>query len=496
MTSSATAPDLVCGVDLGTTMSKASLFDLADPINPVATAQFPSPTLVPRPGWSEADMIAVRDTCFSAIATVVAQVDASRVGAIGISGTACGAWMVDTAGDPVANAILWNDARAIDVINRWSVDRTLDEIFEISGNVPFPGYSMALLAWLREHEPETLDRAARLLPCKDWVRLCLTGESATEASDASYVPFDVRRREWSESLAAACGVGARDQRLLPGLRDSTHTAPLLPEVADLLGLSPSTRVGMGLTDIVAGTLGAGAASFDCGVTVLGTSAYSTVLLDSPQLTPTGIGLTAAAPWDTWARTMVNTSGGMTLDWVAGLLFGGDVGALVAAAGDADADNGVVLLPYLSGAGVVSPFSSPNAHGVIAGVRSGHRSVDVARAAVEGVAFAVADCYSAFPGAVTEIVAVGGAARSDLLLQTMADSTGRIVHRSQITDPGSRAVALLAARGAGLIDSDNRLRELLGAATPAASFMPGERPPNQRRYCDLVTATRPLWHAWS
>ena len=485
---------LVCGLDVGTTMVKAALFDLERPHEPVAVEEAPSPSRMPSPGWSEADPREVSAAAADAIGKVMEGRDPDAVGAVGISGTACGAWLVDGDGRPVRDAILWNDGRAEDIVAGWTRDGTLERIFEISGNVPYPGYTLPVLAWLREHEPGALDAAAKVLCCKDWLRLELTGEVASEATDASYVPCDIRARRWSGELLEVCGV-AEEERLLPELLPETHVAPLR---ADDLGLAPGTPVAMGLTDIVSGTLGGGGIRPGQGVTVLGTSAVSTIITDEPVLEPAVAGLNACSPLGRWARTMVNTSGSMTLDWTARLLCGGDVGKLAELAEGADEiADALAFVPYLSNAGVVAPFAEPSARAVIAGMRVDHGPAEVARAAFEGLAIAVAEGYAAMPVEVHEITAVGGASRSDLLLQAIADYTGCLVHRVSGESAGARAVALMAARAAGLLASDRELEEAVEARHVVRSFEPepDRRAGLAERYRALVAATRDLWPEW-
>lgn len=437
------------GIDVGTTAIKAALFALEDPRAPTAVASRPSPTRMPRPGFSETDP---KSVC-AAIAECVREICRGRgdgVQAIGVSGTACGAWLVRN-GEPVRPAILWNDGRAAGIVDGWHADGRMAKIFDISGNVPFPGYTLPVLRWLIENEPANLAAATSLVLCKDFVRGWLTGVWATEESDASYVPFDIVSRRWSDALFALTET-ASHAHLLPELSTSERTDPLLPSVARDLGLKAGIPVAMGATDIVAGCVGAGAVVAGHAVTILGTSANSSIVTDEPEFEPRRIGIMAAAPLGCWVRTMVNTSGSMTLDWAAGLLTGGNVSELFARAGSADMSDIPVLLPYLAEAGVVSPFVDAKARGAFLGLRVGHDAAAMCRAVVDGLAFAVADCYAAMPSAVTRITAVGGAARSDLLLQTIADATRATVLRPGGTEFGARGVALMAALHTGMLDA--------------------------------------------
>lgn len=490
--------DLVVGLDVGTTVVKAAVFRADDLAAPVAVERVSSPTRAPRPGWSETDPQAVTGAVLASLARVVQRVDRRAVRAIGTSGTACGAWLRGRDGRPARPAILWNDGRAADVVGAWHADGRVAELFARTGNVPYPGYTLPLLAWLDAHEPAALAAAGVVLCCKDWVRAELTGVVASDETDASYVPFDIRERSWSRDLLELCGVQAHE-RLLPRLAEEGETAPLRPDVARDLGLDPSVLVAVGLTDIVAGVVGGGALEPGAAVSNLGTSANSSVLTEAPLFAPEGVGIMAAAPLGQWARTMVNTAGSVTLDWTATLLAGGDVGALLALAGQAPPGaNGVVLLPYLSHAGVVSPFVAPDARAAFTGMRVDTTAADLARGAVEGLAFAVADGYASMPVELTELAGVGGVARSDLFLQSLADATGKRVLRPAGEEFGARGVALLAARAANLLDGDGALRAACRDVRLDRAFEPrrGVLDEAYARYAATVEANRPLWRHWA
>jgi len=461
-------PELVIGVDVGTTTVKSAAFALPTLHTPVATSRRPSATRSPRAGWSEADPDEVAGAAFESVREVVDRVGAENVAAIGISGTACGAWLVDGRGRSVRPAILWNDGRAASVTAGWQATGQARRIFDISGNMPFPGYTLSVLAWLAAHEPASLRDAATVLCCKDWLRFRLTGVMASDETDASYVPMDMRTRSWSDELLEA--TGTRDlRRLLPDLLDPRTVHPLLPAAARLTGLVEGIPVAVGATDIIAGIVGAGATRPGGTVTILGTSANSTVVADEIPWEPRGVGIMAAAPLGRYARSLINTAGSETLDWGARLLTDGDVARMLSLAADAPSGaDGLVLVPYLSAAGTVSPRFDPAATGTLVGLRSHHGAAQVARAIVEGLALAVADCYAHMALPVDRIRAVGGAARSDLLLQAVADLTDRPVERMAMEESGARGVAVLAAWATGASDD---LDALAGAVGIAERFEP-------------------------
>jgi sugar (pentulose or hexulose) kinase len=460
--------DLVIGIDVGTTTVKSAAFALPDLAVPVAVRKRPSVTLSPRPDWSEVDPHAVEQAALGTVRELVADVGPGRVAALGISGTACGAWLSGRGASPARPAILWNDGRAADITRTWARDGRMSRIFELSGNVPFPGYTLSVIAWLAAHEPAVLEASSVLLWCKDWLRFRLTGVAATDESEASYVPFDIVRRTWSEELFELTGT-APWWRLFPELLPPRTTLPLTAEGARGTGLAAGTPIAVGATDIVAGLVGAGATRLGGTVTILGTSANSTVVAAEPPWEPRNVGIMAASPLGRWARSLINTSGSATLDWGARLLAGGDVDRLMALAAEApEGADGLVLVPYLSPAGLVSPRLDPHATGTLAGLRTHHGPAHIARAIVEGLASAVADCYANMALPVKEIVAVGGAARSDLLLQALADLAGRPVVRLAGEEFGARGVAVLAAWAIGATDD---LDALSGSVRSERTFEP-------------------------
>lgn len=485
---------LLLGLDVGTTAVKAAVFDLASPQLPLSLGRESSSTSSPQPGWSEAEPDEVIALVRSCIRQALAGVGSTDVGAVGISGTACGAWLL-AGGRPVRPAILWNDGRAAGVVGDWQDDGTLSEIFDRSGNVPFPGYTLPVLRWLKENEPGSLQRADHLVFCKDWIRGWLTGRFASDETDASYAPFGIRERGWDQQLLDLAGVGDL-AGLLPELLPPLTTDPLLPEVAAELGLPAGIPIAVGATDIIAGCVGGGAVEPGFAVSILGTSANSSVVTEGPEFEPRDVGIMAAAPGGRWVRTMLNTSGSTTLDWAARLLTDGDVAGLLALAGHADCSDIPTLLPYLAGAGVVSPFVDARARGGFLGLRAHHGRAEFALAAVEGLAFAVADSYASMPTRVLEITAIGGAARSDLLLQTIADSTGAQVIRPAGEEFGARGVALLAAVSAGLL-AEGDLPATARQLDVDRGFTPREGHVDERlaRYRTCSVATRPLGRLW-
>ena len=454
--------DLLLGIDSGTSVAKAVLFNLQG--EEVAAAHRPMPLLHPRPDTSEVDMVAVWEATADAVREAVGAVDPERIAAIGISGTACGVWAIDEAGKPVRTAILWNDGRAADVIARWQANGSYSRIFEIGGNAPFPGYPLSALAWLAEHEPQTLERARWFLFHKDWLRYNLTGDVCTDESDLTYFPVDIHSRNHSDELLALAGLTAYRDRLPQAHPSQQVVGAITASASARTGLREGTPVVAGSVDVVASALGGGIHQVGQACGILGTSFLNSLLVAQPTFTPVESGVQAAMPGGGWLRSVVNTSGTINIDWMVAQLAseernkvkyeGGSVYTYIEAevsqvpAGA----RGVVYLPYLSTAGIVSPFAEPNARGMFFGVSADTTRADLMRAVYDGTGLAMRDCFDAIGQPVDQVVLVGGGARSAFWAQVFADATGRRIVIPDGTEFGARGVALLAGVGSGVFAS--------------------------------------------
>jgi sugar (pentulose or hexulose) kinase len=447
------------GIDIGTSVVKSVLFDVQG--REVVVARRESQVSRPHPNWSEADMELVWALTLATLKEVAADGRGDAVLGIGITGTCCGAWLVDAQGSPVRTAILWNDGRAADILEEWQRSDLFRAIFAISGNALFPGYTLSVLAWLQRNEPDTLASARWLLNSKDWIRFKLTGEIAGEESDCSYLPFDIRRRALSPELFRLAGIN--DQlRLIPRLQHGFDTAgAVTPAVAAATGLRAGTLVAAGLVDVVASTLGAGAWRPGQACSIVGTSMLNSLVSASPMFEPAGIGVQAVMPGGAWLRSLVNTSGTLNLDWMLGVLA--DEEKRAAAARKISVFDlvealieqvpigaeGVMYHPYVNTAGVVSPFVNPTARAQFFGIGVHHTRAHLIRAVYEGVALAMLDAYENMPEPCEEVLLSGGGARSPFWSQMFADAMGRSVLVAAGSEFGARGAAMMAGIGAGV-----------------------------------------------
>jgi sugar (pentulose or hexulose) kinase len=368
---------------------------------------------------------------------------------------------VDREGHPVRNAILWNDGRAADIIGQWQQDGTMDEVFRISGNIMFPGYTVAVLRWLKENDPDSLDRARWTLFCKDWIRFRLTGDIASEHSDVAYMPYDIRERDYSDQLLRACGIEST-RRLFPDVIESADIAGhLLPDVAAEVGLPAGIPVVAGLVDVAASTLGAGAYRPGQACTIVGTSFLNNFITSEPSFEPFGVGVQTRAGGEGWVRSMINTSGTLNLEWFINHFCAAEKQASEAggesvydwaereAASIPIGSGGIIYHPYLNTTGVLSPFLHPAARAQFFGVSAEHTRAHFLRAIYEGTALAMLDCYRQIPAEIDEWYLAGGGKRSRFWTQMLADATGRTMLVPEGEELGARGAAMLAGVACGI-----------------------------------------------
>jgi sugar (pentulose or hexulose) kinase len=502
--------DLLLGLDAGTSVVKAALYDRNGA--ELATAQRSTPVLSPHPLWSESDMAEIWSIVAATIRTLLSAngISAQRIAAVGLTGTMVGAWLIDSSGQPVRNAILWNDGRTQPLIDRLSAQHPnlMTRICQTSGSVMQQGCTLPVLRWLAEHEPGTLARAECVLCCKDWIVYQLTGSRQIDPTEASVMPGDARTRTYSEEMIALFELD-RFRQLLPRVIASEQLAGVVQETAAIMtGLRPGTPVAVGAGDVPASAIGLGAVEPGVACTLLGTNILNCLVVDRPIFEPAEVGLLFCMPGKRWLRAMVNVAGTTSLDWfiVQFCAAERDVAATPAALYtmmEALAERsgvgakGVLFLPYLSALGITTPFWEPAARAEFFGLTDQHTRGDLLRAVYEGIALSIRDGYAVQPEAVTEIRLSGGGAKSAFWSQMIADCTGKTVVVPQGAEFGAKGAALLAGVAIGWYKTiDDAVRRTKGIER---RFVPD--PVNAARYDRLYRMytllqhkLRPAWRA--
>ena len=446
----------------------------------VGSAERALPVSMPRPGWSEQNP----DDWWSATEAVLDELDAGNAAGIGLSGQMHGLVVLGSDRRPLRPAILWNDGRSQPEATRIESGLGLERLVELSGNRALAGFTAPKLAWLADHEPAVHERIETVLLPKDYVRLRLTGELATDVSDASgTLLLDVARRSWSSELAAAFEV---DPGWLPPVHES-------PEMTGETGAGVPVATGAG--DQAAGALGVDATTEDGPASlVLGTSGVIFAARDAYAPDPLGrLHAFCHALPETWHVMGVVLSAAGALSWLAGTLHADDdIPRLLDEAAEWEpGTEGLTFAPYL--AGERTPHADTDVRGAFAGLGLRHNRGALVRAVLEGVGYALRDGLDliAESGRAPAVARVtGGGARSDLWLRIVASILDLPLQRTRSEAGAAMGAALLGGVCGGMFA--NAATAARTAVAPADVIEPD--PDWVRRYDDHRARYRALYPA--
>ncbi|MDQ2999645.1 MAG: xylulokinase [Fibrobacterota bacterium] len=402
------------GIDLGTSAVKAILVD--ENQNLIEQASAPLSVSRLHPLWSEQDP----EEWWTAANQAVLSLRASRprefagIKAIGLSGQMHGATLLGRQDRVLRPAILWNDGRS--AAECLELERRVPESRKITGNLAMPGFTAPKLMWVARHEPDTFGRVERVLLPKDYLRMRMCGNYASDMSDSSGTLWlDVGKRAWSDELLEATGL---KRSAMPELYEGTQaTGKLTATVAASWGLSIDVIVAAGAGDNAAGAAGAGVVRPGDGFLSLGTSGVYFAAAGSYSANPEGAVHTFChcLP-NAWHQMSVILSAASSLTWVAKLTGAADESTLLAEieseSNPGSARDSLIFLPYLSGER--TPHNNPLAQGVFFGMTHETTRASLGRAVLEGVAFAFADGQRALLDAradLRDVSVIGGGARS-------------------------------------------------------------------------------------
>jgi xylulokinase len=446
------------GVDIGTSGTKTIAMDAAGKVLAQASAGYPCHH--PKPLWSEQDPDDWWRATVKTIRAVVKQagLKPGDVKGIGLSGQMHGSVFLDKSHQVIRPALLWNDGRTAaecEEIERRAGGRK--RLVKMVANPALTGFQAPKILWLRNNEPKNFDKLAQVLLPKDDIRRRLTGELATEVSDASgTLLLDVVKRQWSGPLLSKLEL---DPGLLPKCYESEEaTGTLLPAIAKLLGLSTECVVVGGAGDCAAGAVGNGVVKRGAVLSSLGTSGVVFCHSDTPEYDPEGrLHTFCHAVRGKWHMMGVTLSAAGSFQWFADALCEadkrgkGDVFAKLTAeaAQTLPGAEGLFFLPYL--AGERTPHADPLARGAFIGLTQTHTRGHLVRALLEGVTYSLRDCLDIMTGlgvTAREVRSTGGGARSPFWRQLQADMFGKRVVAMAADEGPAYGVALLAAVGCG------------------------------------------------
>jgi xylulokinase len=449
--------ELLLGIDVGTTGAKALLVDRAGRVAGNGVTEYPLAT--PQPLWAEQDAEDWWSALRTAVSAALAEAGDGEIKGVGLTGQMHGSVFLDADGRVIRPAILWCDQRTAEEC--LEIEERVPRLVEITLNPALTGFTAPKILWLRKHEPGNYARVAKVLLPKDFIRFRLTGQFATEVSDASGTSlFDVPKRDWSGEVLDALDIPRG--WMAPAAESPEPTARVSAGGAAHSGIPGGVPVVGGGGDQAAGAVGVGIVREGLVSTSIGTSGVVFTVLDEPRMDPQLSAHTFchAVPGK-WHVMGVMLSAGGSLRWFRDVFCeeekraareqGRDPYELIteAAAGVPPGCEGLVFLPYLSGER--TPHKNPHARGVFFGATLKHAKSHFARAVLEGVAFGLNDSYGlleAMGGRIAEVRASGGGARSAVWLQILADVTDRRHVRVAVDEGPAYGAALLAGVGIG------------------------------------------------
>jgi xylulokinase len=436
--------------DLGTTGNKATLFEGEG--NLVASHLQSYPVTYPQANWAEQNP----DDWWQAVCLATrallaeARIHSKDIAAVTFSGQMMGIVPIDATGKPLRTAIIWADQRAVAEANMLS-ERCGDEtIYRRSGQRVSPAYLAAKILWVKNHQPEIYRRACQFLCAKDYITFKLTDHAVTDYSDASGSNvFDLTRRQWDENLLTTIGL---DIATLPEVHASMDVVgQVTREASEATGLAAGTPVVIGGGDGACAGVGAGVIEPGDAYCYIGSSSWISFASDTPLFDPQMRTSTfhhlhprLFAPMGT-----MQAAGGAR-DWLlrqVGQITDEEVSSV------APGSNGLVFLPYLLGER--SPWWNPQARGAFVGLAMSHSRAEMARAALEGVAFNLRMILDALESQGTIIPAIrliGGGAQSPLWRQILADVFAKPIHIPELlTEATSWGAAVAGGVGVSLYE---------------------------------------------
>ncbi|RLF31586.1 MAG: xylulokinase [Thermoplasmata archaeon] len=453
------------GIDVGTSGTKTLIIDERGKILATVTEEYP--LYSPKPLWSEQNPADRWRATVTSVKKVIkkAKVNGKEVKGIGLSGQMHGLVCLDARNRVLRPAILWNDQRTGEECEEITEKVGKKKLLRLVCNPALTGFTAPKILWVRKHEPRVYDRTKKILLPKDYIRFMLTGEYATEVSDASgMLLLDIRKRKWCDELLRILDI---DKSLLPTCYESPEvTGKTKPDVSEQLGIPAGTPVVGGGGDQAAGAVGNGIVKTGIISATLGTSGVVFAFADRVETDPLGrVHTFCHAVPNKWHIMGVMLSAGGSFQWWRNNLGQLEVekarkrgvdpyDLLCKEAEKAEAGcEGLIFLPYLTGER--TPHANPNARGGWIGLTARHTKAHMIRSVLEGITYGMRDSLEIIKEMgvkVKQIRVSGGGARSKFWRQIQADVYRQAVCTINATEGPAFGVALLAGVGTGVFGS--------------------------------------------
>lgn len=450
------------GIDVGTSGTKTVLFDINGNVISSKTVQYPM--YQPKNGWAEQNPEDWYNAAAETLRHVVSYTNPDDIAGIGLSGQMHGLVMLDEYGNVIRPSIIWCDQRTGEECKDLENAVGKDDLINITANPAMTGFTAAKIMWIKKHEPHNYEKCKHILLPKDYIRYKLTGEFATDVSDASGMQLlNIEKRCWSDTVLDKLGI---DKSLLGKVYESCEvTGYINEETAKLTGLSNKTVVVAGAGDNAAAAIGVGVIKDGTAFTTIGTSGVvfahtSSMLMDKQGRVHT---FCSAVP-NQWHVMGVTQAAGLSLKWFCDNFcdsekaMAKELGVSTYYLTDKLSEkspigsNRLIYLPYLMGER--TPHLNPDCRGMFFGLSAVHTKQDMLRAVMEGVSFSLRDCIEVLKEMnidISDMAVCGGGGVSNLWRSMIADNFKCSVKTAAQEGPAMGA-AILAGVGSGIYKS--------------------------------------------
>ena len=455
----------ILGIDLGTSGVKTALFDFFGNLITAKTVEYP--LYQPQNGWAEQYPNDWWEATVQSIRQVIAAagVKPHDIRSVGLSGQMHGLVMLDKGGQPLRNAIIWCDVRTAQECEQITQKVGAQRLIDITANPALTGFTASKILWVKNHQPDLYEQCAHILLPKDFIRYRLTGEFATDVSDASGMQLlDIANRCWSDDVLDALEI---DKSLLADVYESCEqTGAVTPAAATETGLAAGTVVAAGASDNGSAAVGNGVVCDGRAFLTIGTSGVVYAHTAQMRLDKKGRIHTFCAPVPgQWHVMGVTQAAGLSLKWLRDTICGEEKTAAKAqgtdpyvlmdnlAAQSPIGANRLLYLPYLMGER--TPHLDPDIRGAFVGLSAMHTKGDLIRAVLEGVAYSLRDCAEIIAACelpISRITACGGGSSSPLWRDILADVLGREIGLLNSSEGAALGAAILGGVSAKVYNS--------------------------------------------
>ncbi|CAM6447192.1 FGGY-family carbohydrate kinase [Citrobacter portucalensis] len=474
--------EYVMGIDNGGTVTKAAIYDRNGSV--VSIASKSTQMLTPREFHTERDITELWAANIEVIKKAIEQsgIDASQIKGIAVTGHGNGLYLVDEAGNPVRNGIISTDSRAKEYVEKWqNSPEFLTDILPKTMQSIWAGQPIALLAWLKDNEPEVLQKAHTIFMVKDLIRFYLTGEAYLELTDISGTNLiNVRDRKYDDELLAWWGLADLRTKLPPVKLSTDCCGRITDEVARQTGLCAGTPVSGGVFDISASSVASGINTLDKLAIITGTWSINEYVTDHPVIDK-DLFMTSIYPIDgKWLITEASPTSASNLEWFINNFMENDRETAAAQGSSVyELCNSLVLsttpeeshllfFPFVFGSNTI-----PDASAGFIGVNSFHKKAHFLRAIYEGVAFShlyhTERLRNINPDLSRTIRIAGGVTNSPVWLQVFADIFQCTLEIVDVKEHGTLGTAMTAAVMIGWFDdvfaASNEMVRVARTVTP-------------------------------